>query len=107
MQIKIITRLLLYSSSLALPTRSPKSATRTSSSAVSCPISHQVLLVLKNLAADVGDIGDEGRSLGWEYPLEKGIATNSSILAWGIPWTRGAWRAKVHGITKNQTQLND
>ena len=27
------------------------------------------------------------QSLGWEYPLEKGIATHSSILAWRIPWT--------------------
>ena len=27
------------------------------------------------------------RSLGWEHPLEKGKATNSSILAWRIPWT--------------------
>ena len=27
------------------------------------------------------------RSLGWEDPLEKGMATHSSILAWGIPWT--------------------
>ena len=26
-------------------------------------------------------------SLGWEDPLEKGKATNSSILAWRIPWT--------------------
>ena len=26
-------------------------------------------------------------SLGWEDPLEKGTATLSSILAWGIPWT--------------------
>ena len=26
------------------------------------------------------------RSLGWEDPLEKGEATHSSILAWGIPW---------------------
>ena len=26
-------------------------------------------------------------SLGWEDPLEKGKATHSSILAWGIPWT--------------------
>ena len=29
----------------------------------------------------------EVRSLGWEDPLEKGIATHSSILAWRIPWT--------------------
>ena len=27
------------------------------------------------------------QSLGWENPLEKGIATHSSILAWRIPWT--------------------
>ena len=26
-------------------------------------------------------------SLGWEDPLEKGMATHSSVLAWGIPWT--------------------
>ena len=26
------------------------------------------------------------RSLGWEDPVEKGMATHSSILAWGIPW---------------------
>ena len=27
------------------------------------------------------------RSLGWQYPLEKGTAIHSSILAWRIPWT--------------------
>jgi len=27
------------------------------------------------------------RSLGWEDPLEKGMATHSSVLAWKIPWT--------------------
>ena len=27
------------------------------------------------------------RSLGWEEPLEEGMATHSSILAWRIPWT--------------------
>ena len=27
------------------------------------------------------------RSLGWEDPLEEGMATHSSTLAWGIPWT--------------------
>ena len=34
------------------------------------------------------------RSLGWEEPLEKGIATHSSILTWRIPWTEepgGLW----------------
>ena len=32
-------------------------------------------------------------SLGWEDPLEKEMATRSSILAWGIPMDRGAWQA--------------
>ena len=27
------------------------------------------------------------QSLGWEDPLEKGMATHSSFLAWEIPWT--------------------
>ena len=39
------------------------------------------------------------RSLGWEDPLEEGIATHSSILAWRIPMDKGAWRAAVHGVT--------
>ena len=29
------------------------------------------------------------QSLGWEDPLEEGMATHSSILAWRIPWTEG------------------
>ena len=31
------------------------------------------------------------RSLGWEDPLEKGMATHSSILPWRIPWTEEVW----------------
>ena len=44
-------------------------------------------------------------SLGQEDPLEKGMATHSSILAWRIPW-REAWRATVHGVAKGQIQLS-
>ena len=33
------------------------------------------------------------RSLGWEDPLEEGMANHSSILAWRIPMDRGAWQA--------------
>ena len=43
------------------------------------------------------------RSLGWEEPLEKSMATHFSILARRIPVDRGAWWATVHGITKSQT----
>jgi len=45
------------------------------------------------------------RPLGWEDPLEKGMATHSSILAWRIPMKREAWRATVHGVKKSRTQL--
>ena len=31
--------------------------------------------------------GDLGQSLGWDDPLEEGMATHSSILVWRIPWT--------------------
>ena len=51
---------------------------------------HQFLwveLVLKNLPANTGDIRDVGSIPGQEDPLEKGMATHSSILAWRIPWT--------------------
>ena len=44
-------------------------------------------------------------SLGWEDPLEEGMATHSSILAWTISMDRGAWRAAVYGVVKSQTQL--
>ena len=46
-------------------------------------------------------------SWGWEDLLEEGMATHSSILAWRIPWTEGAWWATVHGVAKNWTQLSD
>ena len=43
------------------------------------------------------------QTLGWEDPLEKGMATHSSILAWRIPMDRGAWQTAVHGVSKSQT----
>ena len=43
------------------------------------------------------------QSLGWEDPLEKGMATHISILAWRIPTERGAWRAAIHWVTKSRT----
>ena len=39
-------------------------------------------------------------SLSWEDPLEKDMATNSSILAWEIPWTEEPSRTRVHRVTK-------
>ena len=46
-------------------------------------------------------------SLGWEDPLEEGMATHSSILAWRIPRDRGAWWAIEQGVARSQTQLSD
>ena len=43
------------------------------------------------------------QSLGLENPMEEGMATHSSILAWRIPMARGAWWATVHGVTKSRT----
>ena len=42
------------------------------------------------------------QSLGWEDPLEKGMATHSNILAWRIPMDRGAWRATLYGVAKSR-----
>ena len=44
--------------------------------------------MVKNLPANSGDFRDEGSILGQEDPLEEGMATHSSILAWRIPWTK-------------------
>ena len=40
------------------------------------------------------------QSLGQEDPLEEGMATHSSIIAWKIPWTEEASRNTVHGVAK-------
>ena len=47
------------------------------------------------------------QSLGWEDPLEEGMATHSNILAWRIPMNRGAWWATVHRVAKSRTRLSD
>ena len=43
---------------------------------------------------------------GLGRPLEEGMATHSSILAWRIPMDRGAWKDTVYGVAKGQTQLS-
>ena len=43
--------------------------------------------MLKNLPANAEDERETGLALGLEDPLEEGMATHSSILAWRIPWT--------------------
>ena len=45
-------------------------------------------------------------SLGWEDPLEEGLAAHSSILAWRMPMDRGVWRATVHGVAESETTMH-
>ena len=63
-----------------------------------------VAQLVKNLSATWET---QVQPLGWEDPLEEGMATHSSILAWRIPMDRGAWWATVHGVTKSWTRLSD
>ena len=44
------------------------------------------------------------QSLGWEDPLEEGMAIHSSILAWRIPWTEDLGTT-VHRVAQSWTQL--
>ena len=44
-------------------------------------------LLVKNLPANAGDVRDAGSILGQKDPLEKEMATHSSIHAWEIPWS--------------------
>ena len=57
----------------------------------------QVALVVKNLLANAGDERDMVPSLGPEDPLEEGMATHSSILAWTILWTKEPVRLQSIG----------
>ena len=52
------------------------------------------------------------RSLGWEDPLEKEMATHSGTLAWKMPWMekpvgQSLWQATVYGVAKSRTRLSD
>ena len=47
------------------------------------------------------------QSLSQKDPLEKEMATHSSILARKIPMDGGAWEAVVYGVAKSRTRLRD
>ena len=55
--------------------------------------------VVKNLPANAGDTG----LVPGNIPLEKEMATHSSILAWEIPWTEEPGGLQSMGLQKNQT----
>ena len=61
--------------------------------------------MVKNLPPNAGDARDVGSITGGEDPLEKGLATHSSILAWRIPWTEKPGRLWLIGSQKSRAQL--
>ena len=67
-------------------------------STASPSISHEVMGPDAMILGDVKD-------LDWEDPLEEGMATQSSILAWRIPMERGAWQVTIHRVAKSWTWL--
>ena len=63
-------------------------------------------IVVKNLPAKQEIQETQVRSLVWEDPLEKGMATHSTILAWRIPWSEKPGRLQSMGL-QSQIQVND
>ena len=61
--------------------------------------------MVKNLPAMQGTQEKWVQCLGWEDPLEEGMATHSSIFAWRIPMDREAWWAIVPRVIQSWTQL--
>ena len=47
------------------------------------------------------------RSVGWEDPLEKEMATQSRTLDWKIPWTEEPGSPTVQAVAKSQTRLSN
>ena len=61
--------------------------------------------MVKNPPANAGDTGDVVRSLGQEEPLEKEMATHSSVLAWKIPWTEKPGELQSMGLKRDGHDL--
>ena len=47
------------------------------------------------------------QTLGWEDPLEQGMASHSSILAWRIPWTEEPGGLQSMGFARSWTRMSD
>ena len=65
------------------------------------PMEHLDFLAGSDSKEGVCNVKDLIGSLGWEDPLEKGITTNSSILALENSTDREAWQAVVHRVANN------
>ena len=60
----------------------------------------QVVLAVKNPPVNAGDIRNSGLVPGSGKPLEEGMATHSSILAWRIPWIQEPGRLQSTGLSR-------
>ena len=65
----------------------------------------QVVLLVKNLPANAGDIRDTGSIPGLGRSPGEGHDKSLQYFCLENPMDRGAWWATVHGVTKSQTQL--
>ena len=70
-----------------------------------CSFSYQVVLVIKNSPADVGDIRDMGLISGLGRSPGEGNGNPLQYSCLENPMDRGAWRATVHSVTQSQTRL--
>ena len=68
------------------PSQAPRSTCQNFAPECAFNGASKVVLVLKNLLAKAGDLGDAGLIHGLGDPLEESMATHSSILVWKIPW---------------------
>jgi hypothetical protein len=66
-----------------------------------------VALVVKNPPANAGDARDAGSIPGQEDPLEEGMATHSSVLAWRIPWIEETGGLQSTGLQRVGHNWND
>ena len=64
-------------------------------------------MCIKNLPANEEDTGDVGSSLCWEDPLEEGMATHCSVLAWRIPWTEEPGELQSMGSERDTREVTE
>ena len=67
----------------------------------------QMALMIKNMAANAGDIRDTGLIPGLGISPRRGHGNPLQYSCLENPMDRGAWRATVHGVTKSQTWLKE
>ena len=71
---------------------------------IGCPLQYSLASLVAKMVKNLPAMQETWvRSLGWEGPLEEGMAMHSSILAWSNPMDRRALQATFHGVTKSQT----